>query len=100
MRRPKLLDCVALKKDLPEFRLRAGDTGVVVEVYARDAVEVEFMDSEGDTVALLTLNDVDLRSLSEKDAAHGQHAASLPPGAEEYIADATQAVSEERFPRV
>jgi hypothetical protein len=56
MKRPELLDVVILLFDLDEFRLRRGIAGTVVEVYGDfEAYEVEFMDDDGDTVALLTL---------------------------------------------
>ena len=36
--RYRLLDCVVLKSDLPEFGLRAGDLGSVVEIYEPDGL--------------------------------------------------------------
>jgi hypothetical protein len=51
----KLLDVVALLDDRPEDGLASGQVGTVVEVYSPDAVEVEFLDSEGHTISLLTL---------------------------------------------
>lgn len=39
----KLLDCVVLVKDLPEFGLRAGDLGTIVATYEPDGLEVEFV---------------------------------------------------------
>jgi Domain of unknown function (DUF4926) len=46
----KLLDVVALTVDLPEYKLRCGQVGTVVEILADDAAfEVEFSDSEGQT---------------------------------------------------
>jgi hypothetical protein len=37
------LDTVVLLKDRPYAGLRAGDLGAVVQVYAPDALEVEFV---------------------------------------------------------
>jgi len=54
----KLLDTVVLDRDLPEHGLRNGDLGAVVEVYAPDGLEVEFVTASGKTQALVTLNDV------------------------------------------
>lgn len=48
----KLLDVVALLNDQPSQGLVAGQVGTVVDVHAPDVFEVEFLDSEGRTVAL------------------------------------------------
>ena len=46
----KLLDIVALTVDLPEYNLRHGQVGTVVEILAGGkAFEVEFCDREGRT---------------------------------------------------
>jgi hypothetical protein len=71
--------------------LRAGNVGVVVLVYEKDAVEVEFMDGEGDTVAILTLLDKDVRVLSDHEVDAATHADPLPLGVEAPIGDATKA---------
>ena len=62
-----LLDTVVLNRDLPQHGLRAGDLGAVVELYAHDAVEVEFVRPSGETKALVTLKTADLRSVSDGD---------------------------------
>ena len=51
----KLLDVVALLEDKPDERLISGQVGTVVEVLAPDVFEVEFLDSQGQTVALTEL---------------------------------------------
>ena len=51
----QLLDAVALTGDLPERGLRRGQVGTVVEVLAPGVVEVEFIDDDGRTYALLAL---------------------------------------------
>lgn len=51
----KQYDVVTLFRDLPEHRLVRGQVGTVVEQYAPDAFEVEFMDQNGRTYALATL---------------------------------------------
>jgi len=51
----KLLDVVALLEDKPAEGLVAGQVGTVVDVLAPNAFEVEFLDSNGRTVALLEL---------------------------------------------
>jgi Domain of unknown function (DUF4926) len=44
------LDVVALTVDLPEYKLRCGQVGTVVEILANGgAFEVEFSDGEGQT---------------------------------------------------
>ncbi|MDE0301376.1 MAG: DUF4926 domain-containing protein [Candidatus Poribacteria bacterium] len=46
----KLLDVVALTDDLPEYNLRRGQVGTVVEILAGGtAFEVEFSDRDGRT---------------------------------------------------
>lgn len=88
MNRPIEHSAVAIRYDLPEFGLHAGDVGVVVHVYPTEAVEVEFMDREGYTVALLTMLDVDLRPPTEHERKHNS-IESLPEGVSAPMADAT-----------
>lgn len=54
--RIKQYDVVTLVDDLPEYRLVRGQVGTIVEQYAPDAFEVEFVDSLGRTYALETLS--------------------------------------------
>jgi len=51
-----LLDVVALKTDLPDRGLAAGQVGTIVELLAPDVFEVEFSDNQGRTYAALALN--------------------------------------------
>jgi hypothetical protein len=52
----KLLDVVALTVDLPEYHLRRGQVGTVVEILAGGAaLEVEFSDRDGRTYESLGL---------------------------------------------
>jgi len=62
-----VLDTVVLARDMPEHGLRAGDLGAVVEVYAPDGIEVEFVRASGHTKALLTLATADVRPVAESD---------------------------------
>ncbi len=55
MTTPTLLDGIELLLDLPEENLKAGAVGTIVEDFG-DAYEVEFSDSDGETLALCTLN--------------------------------------------
>jgi hypothetical protein len=52
----KLLDIVALTQDLPDRHLYKGQVGTIVEVYTPEAFEVEFVDLQGKTYALETID--------------------------------------------
>ncbi len=56
-------ELVALLRDLPERELRKGDIGTVVEVLNGPAVVVEFVEASGDTRAVLTVEEPDLRKV-------------------------------------
>lgn len=56
----KLLDVIALLKDLPGKNLRKGQVGTIVEMYDNKNFEVEFCDKKGETIALLRLNTKDV----------------------------------------
>ncbi len=56
MTQPELFDVVELLIDLPEHNLRAGVQGAIVECYQDSNYEVEFSNSEGETLALCTLS--------------------------------------------
>lgn len=64
----KLLDVVALLDDKPAEGLVAGQVGTVVEVFAPDAFEVEFLDANGKTVALAELKRAELLVLKHEAA--------------------------------
>ena len=63
----KLLDTVALTRNIPAAGLCRGDVGAIVQVHAPDAYEVEFVAASGRTQALLTLHTEDLRQVGDKD---------------------------------
>jgi hypothetical protein len=52
----KLLDVVALTQDAPALNLRKGQVGTIVEIYEPNVFEVEFVDLQGKTYAVETLN--------------------------------------------
>jgi Domain of unknown function (DUF4926) len=52
----KLRDTVAFLEDLPDLSLHRGQVGTIVEIYEPRAFEVEFVDIQGHTYALETLN--------------------------------------------
>ena len=56
MTQPELFDVVELLVDLPEHNLRAGVQGAIVECYRDDNYEVEFSNSDGETLALCALS--------------------------------------------
>ena len=67
----KELDSAVLMRDLPEHGLIKGDVGAVVMVYGGGAAfEVEFVDSDGGTVALVELKPGDLSPLPAKYIRH------------------------------
>lgn len=61
------LDTVVLDRDLPEYGLRRGDLGTVVEVYAPNGLDVEFVTARGKTEALVTLTANDVRAVGDHD---------------------------------
>jgi hypothetical protein len=64
---PELLDVVVPEHDLAEHGLCRGDFGTVVEVYAADAIAVEFVAASGRTQALVTLHPNDVRHVHDDD---------------------------------
>ncbi|MHB1861356.1 MAG: DUF4926 domain-containing protein [Gemmatimonadaceae bacterium] len=61
------LDAVVLVRDRPDAGLRAGDLGTVVQLYAPDAFDVEFITASGHTRALLRLRQTDVRPAGDHD---------------------------------
>ena len=62
----QLLDVVALTMDLPQYNLFRGEIGAVVECYANDGYEVEFVSLDGYTYALVALRGNQLIPLRQK----------------------------------
>ena len=64
-----LLETVIAKMSVPEENVLAGDLGTIVEIYKKPklAYEVEFVDPDGTTRALLTMSPNQLRKLSSID---------------------------------
>ena len=60
-------DVVKLKRDMPSIALKAGSIGAIVMVYTKDknthAYEVEFVDENGETLALQTLGEDDIEKV-------------------------------------
>lgn len=59
----QLLDVVAIKEDLPDGNLLAGQVGTIVEFLAPEVYEVEFSDNDGQTYAMLPLHSSQLLQL-------------------------------------
>lgn len=63
----KVLDTIVLEKNLPDYALKKGDAGAVVEVYEPDGLEVEFVAGSGKTQALVTLKLTDVRMVADSE---------------------------------
>ena len=62
---------VVLTRDVPESGLHTGDVGAIVHVYRRGAAyEVEFVDGDGSTIALITLASNDVRPIGHGELLH------------------------------
>lgn len=67
----KELDTVVLTRDLISHSLKKGDVGAVVHCYSEKGVfEVEFVTTEGKTIALLSLEETDIRPVGGKEVLH------------------------------
>ena len=65
------LDTVVLKHDISEYGLEQGDVGAVVHCYKDGfTFEVEFVTADGKTIAVLTLNQSDIRPISGREVLH------------------------------
>lgn len=60
---PKVLDIVALLKDMPDEKLAKGQVGTIAEELDEGVYEVEFADKQGKTTDSLTLASEDLMLL-------------------------------------
>jgi hypothetical protein len=65
------LETVVLVTDLPEHGLRAGDIGAVVLVHSSgEHYEVEFVTLSGETIAVVTVQDNQVRRVLDGEIAH------------------------------
>ncbi len=63
------LDTIVLARDIDESGLKTGDAGAVVHCYGGGSrFEVEFVASDGTTIALLTLAAEDIRPVKAGEA--------------------------------
>ncbi|MGC8783607.1 MAG: DUF4926 domain-containing protein [Armatimonadota bacterium] len=66
-------DLVVLTRDVPDCGLQQGDVGVIVHCYAGgSAYEVEFVAADGRTVAVLTLNEDEVRPMRQGEILHAR----------------------------
>lgn len=63
-------ELVVLTRDVPAHSLIAGDAGTVVGVYGNGGYEVEFTTGDGDTLAVATLAETDLRRRADREVLH------------------------------
>ncbi len=72
------LDTVVLTHDISEYGLKRGDIGAVVHCY-KDSLtfEVEFVTADGTTIAVLTLNQADIRPISGREVLHTRELAEV-----------------------
>jgi len=69
MKAYKLLDTIIATVNIPDHKVLAGDIGATVEVYTTPtlAYEVEFVNADGSTRALLTVAPDQIRPLAPAD---------------------------------
>jgi hypothetical protein len=69
MDRPQLLDTIIVTVNIPDKQVLAGDLGTVVEIYPepRLAYDVECVNADGSTRALVTLAPEQIRRLAPAD---------------------------------
>ena len=66
-------DRVVLTADVPSERLAAGDVGTAVHVYADGkAYEVEFLTLNGNTAAVVTLDESQVRPVHPQEITHAR----------------------------
>jgi glutaminase len=74
----KELDLATLRQDLPAYGLIAGDIGTVVQVYANGAAyEVEFLTTDGRTLAVETLQADQVDPVTGRRVLHARKLAAL-----------------------
>jgi hypothetical protein len=68
----KELDSAVLTIDLPAHGLSAGDIGTIVLVHGEKGYEVEFVALDGETLAVVSLNQDQLRAVESDEIAHAR----------------------------
>jgi hypothetical protein len=67
------LERVALTSDVPQYQLKAGDMGTVVDITPnRQQYTVEFFTLDGETFAVIPLSPSQIRRVGSKEIAHAR----------------------------
>ena len=66
------LDSIILTVDLPEHGLKKGDVGTVVLLHHGAGYEVEFITLDGETIAVLSLSESQVRSVGRREIAQAR----------------------------
>jgi len=67
------LDQVALTIDLPDYHLKAGDVGTVVDVTQNGKqYTLEFFNFDGATIAVVPVNSTQVRRIGSREIAHAR----------------------------
>ena len=56
MNKPELFDIIELLVNLPQYNLKIGEQGTIVEDYSDGYYEIEFSNDEGETIVLCPLS--------------------------------------------
>ena len=76
MARYKEHERIVLTADLPAAKLAVGDVGVIVHIHESGrAFEVEFVALDGETVAIVTLEDSQIRPVDHREITHARRVA-------------------------
>ena len=69
-------DRVVLRKDFPAEGLESGDVGTVVHIHEEGkAFEIEFVALDGETAAIITLEEEDVRPVHKGEITHARELA-------------------------
>lgn len=55
MNKPELLDVIELITDIPNFSLRKGEQGTIIEDYEDGIFEIEFSNKKGEATAICSI---------------------------------------------
>ncbi len=69
---PVELDPVVLTVDVPEHSLKRGDVGTVVLTHDGKGYEVEFVNLQGHTLAVISLSADQVRAVAETEVPHAR----------------------------
>ncbi|MGH2566725.1 MAG: DUF4926 domain-containing protein [Bacteroidota bacterium] len=68
----KELETIVLTKDLTAHGLKKGDIGTIVHTHTRGGYEVEFVTLGGETLAVVSLGDSDIRTTARREIPHAR----------------------------